>query len=82
MSNKTSLQAGADKPLLSCLKWAFITPVFGLALGAWLGCKWTGIRFWTFADALAPGLLLAQAVGRFGNYFNQELFGLGNVDIR
>ena len=27
------------------------------------------------ADALAPGLLLAQAIGRFGNYFNQELFG-------
>ena len=43
---------------------------------AFLGCKWTGIRFWTFADALAPGLLLAQAIGRFGNWFNQELFGL------
>lgn len=49
--------------------------LIGGAIGAWLGCKWTGIRFWTFADALAPGLLLAQAIGRFGNYFNQELFG-------
>ena len=28
-----------------------------------------------FMDAVAPGLLLAQAIGRFGNYFNQELFG-------
>jgi len=28
-----------------------------------------------FADALAPGLVLAQAIGRWGNYFNQELFG-------
>ena len=28
-----------------------------------------------FADALAPGLLIAQAVGRFGNWFNAELFG-------
>ena len=28
-----------------------------------------------FADALAPGIVLAQAVGRWGNYFNQELFG-------
>ncbi len=28
-----------------------------------------------FMDAAAPGLLLAQAIGRFGNYFNQELFG-------
>jgi prolipoprotein diacylglyceryl transferase len=50
--------------------------LIGGAIGAWLGCRWTGIRFWTFADALAPGLLLAQALGRFGNWFNQELFGL------
>ena len=50
--------------------------LIGGALGAWLGCKWTGIRFTSFADALAPGLLLAQALGRFGNYFNHELFGL------
>ena len=50
--------------------------LIGGAIGAWLGCRWTGIRFWTFADALAPGLLLAQAMGRFGNWFNQELFGL------
>ena len=50
--------------------------LIGGAVGAWLGCRWTGIRFWSFADALAPGLLLAQALGRFGNWFNQELFGL------
>ena len=50
--------------------------LIGGAIGAWLGCRWTGIRFWSFADALAPGLLLAQALGRFGNWFNQELFGL------
>ncbi|MET0672273.1 MAG: prolipoprotein diacylglyceryl transferase [Microbacterium pygmaeum] len=50
--------------------------LIGGAIGAYLGCRWTGIRFWTFADALAPGLLLAQAMGRFGNWFNQELFGL------
>ena len=50
--------------------------LIGGAIGAWLGCRWTGIRFWTFADALAPGLLLAQAIGRFGTWFNQELYGL------
>ncbi|SIT75465.1 prolipoprotein diacylglyceryl transferase [Microbacterium sp. RU33B] len=50
--------------------------LIGGAIGAWLGCRWTGIRFTAFADALAPGLLLAQAIGRFGNWFNQELFGL------
>jgi prolipoprotein diacylglyceryl transferase len=49
--------------------------LIGGAIGALIGCRWTGIRFWTFADALAPGLIIAQAMGRFGNYFNQELFG-------
>ncbi|MDU0345887.1 prolipoprotein diacylglyceryl transferase [Microbacterium sp. KSW2-29] len=49
--------------------------LIGGAIGAILGCRWTGIRFWTFADALAPGLIIAQAMGRFGNWFNQELFG-------
>ena len=33
------------------------------------------IRFSQFADAIAPGLLIAQAIGRFGNWFNKELFG-------
>lgn len=33
------------------------------------------IPFSVFADALAPGILLAQAIGRFGNWFNQELYG-------
>ncbi|NLZ74700.1 prolipoprotein diacylglyceryl transferase [Candidatus Falkowbacteria bacterium] len=32
--------------------------------------------FWTFTSLFAPGLALGQAIGRFGNYFNQELFGL------
>ncbi|WP_373995735.1 prolipoprotein diacylglyceryl transferase [Streptomyces sp. NP160] len=45
------------------------------ALGAWIGCRAVGARFSSYADALAPGLLLAQAVGRFGNWFNQELYG-------
>ena len=45
------------------------------AVGAWLGARSAGIRFSSFADALAPGLLLAQGIGRMGNYFNQELFG-------
>ena len=50
------------------------------ALGAWIGCRRAGLRFAPFADALAPGLLVAQAVGRIGNYFNQELFG-GPTDL-
>ncbi len=45
------------------------------ALGAWIGCRRYGVDFLQFADALAPGLLIAQAMGRFGNYFNNELYG-------
>ena len=45
------------------------------ALGAWIGCRRLGVRLTVFADALAPGLLVAQAIGRLGNWFNQELFG-------
>ncbi|NNU28794.1 prolipoprotein diacylglyceryl transferase [Isoptericola sediminis] len=45
------------------------------AVGAWIGCRRQGVRLSTFADALAPGLLVAQAIGRLGNWFNQELFG-------
>jgi prolipoprotein diacylglyceryl transferase len=44
-------------------------------VGAWIGCKRRGIRLPAFADAVAPGIVLAQAIGRLGNYFNQELFG-------
>jgi len=45
------------------------------AVGAWIGCRRHGVRLADFADALAPGLLVAQGVGRLGNWFNQELFG-------
>jgi len=45
-------------------------------VGVWIGSRQTGVRFFSFADALIPGLLVAQAAGRLGNYFNQELFGL------
>jgi prolipoprotein diacylglyceryl transferase len=44
-------------------------------VGAWIGCRRQGVRMPAFADAVAPGLLVAQAIGRLGNWFNQELFG-------
>ncbi len=54
--------------------------IFGAILaggvGAYIGCRRAGIRFLSFGDALAPGMLLAQAFGRLGNYFNNELYGL------
>nr|WP_232711562.1 prolipoprotein diacylglyceryl transferase [Microbacterium lacus] len=50
--------------------------LLGGAVGAWIGCRIAGIRLWSFADALAPAMLVAQAIGRLGNWFNHELFGL------
>ncbi len=45
------------------------------AVGALIGCRRHGVRYAAFADALAPGLFVAQAMGRFGNYFNNEIYG-------
>ncbi|WP_116211207.1 prolipoprotein diacylglyceryl transferase [Streptomyces olivoreticuli] len=45
------------------------------AVGAWIGCRRRGIPLPAWADALAPGLAVAQAIGRWGNWFNQELYG-------
>ena len=44
-------------------------------LGAWLVARRKQVRFLAMLDAVAPGLLVAQAIGRLGNWFNQELFG-------
>jgi prolipoprotein diacylglyceryl transferase len=49
--------------------------VAGGAIGAWLGCRQMGLPVRVFVDAAAVGLPLAQAVGRFGNWFNNELYG-------
>lgn len=55
---------------------AIFGALLGGALGIYVCSRVIGVRFLSFADAMIPGLLLAQAVGRLGNYFNQELFGL------
>jgi prolipoprotein diacylglyceryl transferase len=44
-------------------------------VGAWIACRRRGIPLPAFGDAVAPGIILAQAIGRLGNYFNQELYG-------
>jgi prolipoprotein diacylglyceryl transferase len=44
-------------------------------LGAWIGCRRKGIRLTAFADAAAPGVVFAQGIGRWGNWFNNELYG-------
>ena len=45
------------------------------AFGAYLVARRRKIRFPALLDAVAPGLAVAQAIGRLGNWFNQELFG-------
>ncbi|MFC0431339.1 prolipoprotein diacylglyceryl transferase [Kutzneria buriramensis] len=44
-------------------------------VGAWIGARRRGVPLPAVADAIAPGIVLAQAIGRIGNYFNQELYG-------
>ncbi len=44
-------------------------------VGAWIACRRRGIPTGAFADAVAPGVVVAQAIGRLGNWFNQELYG-------
>ncbi len=45
------------------------------AVGVLIGARRKGIRVLPLLDAIAPGVLVAQALGRWGNWFNQELFG-------
>ena len=54
---------------------AIFGALIGGTIGALIGCRIVGLRLWSFADALAPAMLVAQAFGRLGNYFNHELFG-------
>lgn len=49
--------------------------VLGGALGVWGFAKYHKLRFLEWMDYVAPGLVLAQAIGRWGNFFNQELYG-------
>jgi prolipoprotein diacylglyceryl transferase len=49
--------------------------VLGGAVGAWIAARQMGLPLGVFADALAPGLPVGQAIGRLGNWFNNELYG-------
>ena len=71
---------------VSSPKWKGIFAVWQGGLGVWGGIllgslagavvvRLSGARIRDFADAVAPGLLLAQGIGRWGNWFNQELYG-------
>ena len=49
--------------------------LIGGGLAAFVYACRNGMDFWVWADLIAPGVALGQAVGRWGNYFNQELYG-------
>lgn len=71
--------AGQD-PLTILYVWQGGMAIFGAlilgAAGAYIGTRLVGLRFVSVLDAVVPGLLIAQAFGRFGNWFNNELFGV------
>ncbi|MEK9180886.1 MAG: prolipoprotein diacylglyceryl transferase [Patescibacteria group bacterium] len=50
--------------------------VAGGAAATFLYCRYKKISFLRLADLLAPALILGQAIGRWGNFFNQEAYGL------
>src|SRR5215208_788645 len=70
----------ADDPIPGVFEvWNGGLGIYGAVAGGFLGLllfgRYRGVSPLVLADAAAPGVILAQAVGRWGNYFNQELFG-------
>jgi len=71
---------GATIPFPSALLiWEGGIGIFGALLGGILAVviytKRENLNVWRWLDNIAPGMLLAQAIGRWGNFFNQELYG-------
>ena len=68
-----------DEPVRALYIWQGGLGIPGGVLGGVLAglvvCRRRGISAGALADSIAPGVALAQAIGRFGNWFNQELFG-------
>ena len=50
--------------------------ILGVTIALWINCRKDGLPFWDVADIFAPGFVIAHAIGRLGNYFNRELYGL------
>ena len=47
----------------------------GAAIVGWLYLRWRRLNFWHYADVAGPAVLIAQGIGRWGNFINQELYG-------
>lgn len=50
--------------------------VIGGVIAVWIMARRRNLSFWVLVDAIAPGLALAQAIGRWGNFINQEVYGM------
>ena len=69
----------AANPIHALFIWEGGIAIYGSILGGIVATlifsKWKKISFWTLADLVAPGLVLGQAIGRWGNFINREAFG-------
>ncbi len=69
----------ASNPITALYIWQGGIAIYGAIIGGVIATlifsKWKKINFWTIADLVAPGLVLGQAIGRWGNFFNQEAYG-------
>jgi prolipoprotein diacylglyceryl transferase len=76
--NELYFRPGKD-PLAALYVWRGGLGIWGAialgGVGAYIACRRNGVKFPPLADALAPGIAVAQAIGRLGNWFNQELYG-------
>jgi len=70
----------AANPIRALYIWEGGLAIYGAVIGGLLGMfiysRVKKHRFLKLADCIAPGLVLAQSIGRWGNFFNQEAFGL------
>jgi phosphatidylglycerol---prolipoprotein diacylglyceryl transferase len=72
-------QAYASRPADIFAIWKGGIAIHGAVIGgttaAWLFAKFNRLSFWQLSDLIAPSLILGQAIGRWGNFFNAEAFG-------
>ena len=70
----------ASNPIRALYIWEGGLAIYGAVIGGLLGMfiysRVRKIRFLKLADCIAPGLVLAQAIGRWGNFINREAFGV------
>jgi prolipoprotein diacylglyceryl transferase len=75
----TTLDLYKDDWLAAFQIWKGGLGIYGAVIAGTIGvaivARWRRLPFAVVTDCIAPGLILAQAIGRWGNYFNQEIFG-------